>query len=101
MSVISCLCLVWVDKAVIALDTKGDHLLLEASASKIFEIEANGSKSKIILRLVSEGESTMVGGALKKLSNKGYTVWSWRNGKAHAVHCIDEKALMKAALEIK
>ena len=92
--------LVWVDKTVIALDTKGDHLLLEASASKIFEIEANGSKSKIILRLVSEGESTMANGALRKLSNKGYTVWSWRNGKPHAVHCSGEKELMKAALEL-
>ena len=92
--------LVWVDKTVIALDTKGDHLLLEASASKIFEIEANGSSAKIILRLVSEGESTMVGGALNKLSNKGYTVWSWRNGKPNAVHCVDEKELMKAALSL-
>lgn len=92
--------LVWIDKTVIALDTKGDHLLLEASASKIFEIEANGSKSKIVLRLVSEGESTMANGALKKLSNKGYTVWSWRNGKPHAIHCEDETSLMKASLDI-
>jgi type III restriction enzyme len=93
--------LVWVDKSVIAIDTKGDHLLTDATINKLFDIDTLGEPAKIVLRLVSAGESQVTAtGQINKLSNAGYTVWSWKNGKLHGQSAENERAALKLALAI-
>lgn len=91
--------LVWVDKTVVVIDTKGDHLLTDATLSKLFEIDTLGEPPKVVLRLVSEGEATVApSGQITKLSGIGFTVWSWKAGKLHAQHAEDERTAVKVAL---
>lgn len=91
--------LVWVDKVVIAIDTKGDHLLMEASLSKLFDIDTLGEPAKVLLRLVSSGEThATASGQFNNVSKLGYTVWSWKNGKLHGVHAPDELEAVKLAV---
>lgn len=92
--------LVWVDKAVIVIDTKGDHLLVEAAASKLFEIDGAETGRRVILRLVSEGHVDISGGTVHKRSKNGYTVWSWKNGRLHPTHCETEREAVDVALSL-
>lgn len=93
--------LVWVDKAVVAIDTKGDHLLAEASVGKLFDIDTLGEPAKVVLRLISEGESeALPSGQINKVGKLGFTVWSWKNGRLHGTHAPDEKAAVRMALDI-
>ncbi|CAN7460741.1 DEAD/DEAH box helicase family protein [Bosea sp. LjRoot237] len=93
--------LVWVDKTVVAIDTKGDHLLHEASASKLFDIDTLGEPAKVTLRLVSEGKAeARAGNQIAKVGKSGFTVWSWKNGKLHAAHAENERAVTKLALQL-
>lgn len=94
--------LVWVDNVVVAIDTKGDHLLQSAAAGKLFEIDTPpGNPARVVLRLVSEGH-TEIGqsGTLNRIGARGFTVWRWRNGKAVPHHCEDEREAVKVALTI-
>lgn len=93
--------LVWVDKTIVAIDTKGDHLLTDATLGKLFEIDTLGEPAKLALRLVSEGEAQVTAaGQITKLSSRGFTVWSWKSGKLHAQHAEDERGTIKLALTI-
>lgn len=90
--------LVWVDKSVIAIDTKGKHLLTDATIGKLFDIDTLGAPAKVILRLISEGESQVTAtGQIVNLSSRGYTIWTWQSGKLHASHALDERQAAKAA----
>lgn len=93
--------LVWVDKAVVAIDTKGHHLLAEASVNKLFDIDTLGEPAKLVLRLISQGESeALPSGQINHLGKAGFTVWSWANGRLRGIHAADEKAATRLALEI-
>lgn len=93
--------LVWVDKSVVAIDTKGDHLLSDATVGKLFDIDSLGGAAKVILKLVSAGESEVSpSGQITKLGNLGFTVWSWKSGKLHAQHAEDEKHALQIALAV-
>ena len=92
--------LVWVDKAVIVIDTKGDHLLVEASASKLFEIDGAEAGKRVLLRLVSEGRVEIINGAVHNRAKTGFTVWAWRNGRLQPTHCDTEKEAVDAVLRI-
>lgn len=92
--------LVWVDKAVIVIDTKGDHLLVEATSSKLFEIDGAETGKRVLLRLVSEGHVELSAGTVQKKSKSGFTVWSWRNGRLQPTHCETEKEAVEVALRI-
>lgn len=93
--------LVWVEKRVIAIDTKGDHLLTDATLGKLFDIDTLGEPTKVVLRLVSEGEAQVTpSGQIMKLSNVGYTVWSWKNGKLHGQHATDERGAVRLAVSL-
>ncbi|WP_417594584.1 DEAD/DEAH box helicase [Parasphingorhabdus sp.] len=92
--------LVWVDKAVVAIDTKGDHLLVEATASKLFDIEGTKKGKGLVLRLISEGEVAITNGSVQKKSKHGYTVWSWANGKLKSHHCDNEKEAVEQAFQL-
>lgn len=93
--------LVWVDKTVVAIDTKGHHLLQEASAGKLFDIDTLGEPAKVALRLVSEGKSEARStGEIARVGKDGFTVWSWKNGKLNAAHAPDERTAAKLSLEL-
>lgn len=92
--------LVWIDKSVIIVDTKGDHLLVEASASKLFEIDGAEAEKRVLLRLVSEGHVEILNGTIHKRAKTGFTVWAWRNGRLQPTHCDSEKEMVEAALRI-
>jgi len=91
--------LVWVGQTVVAIDTKGPHLLAEDSGRKLFSIDATGDKQRLLLRLISEGQGTVApGGQIGTHSGSGFTVWHWASGKVQTVHCPDAKTAVEAAL---
>ena len=67
---------------VYCLDTKGSHLLTDAVARKLFDIQED-HKTKLLTRFISEGKQT----ALKaKPLPGGYTVWKMKNGSPTPIH---------------
>jgi type III restriction enzyme len=78
--------LVWVDREIIAIDTKGDHLIVEDAGRKLFSIKKVGQGPELSIRLVTRGTWTADMGRPNKL---GYTVWLIRNGKPHPIHAND------------
>jgi type III restriction enzyme len=93
--------LVWVDsKHVVAIDTKGDHLIVEEAGRKLFHIEAISPGAKVSVRLVTEGRWALVNGQPSKDRGKlGYTVWSLKNGKLHASACANASSAAVACLK--
>lgn len=74
--------LVWKGKLVFCLDTKGSHLLTDAVARKLFDIQDEGT-TKLLTRFISEGKQTTIGG---KAIQGGYTVWKMKGGSPTPVH---------------
>lgn len=80
--------LVWAEKKhIFAIDTKADHLIEEAAARKLFEIEKIGKGPSLVVRLVTEGQWEVVSEKPVRKGPKGYTIWSVKNGKLHALRC--------------
>jgi len=75
--------IVWVDKGIVAIDTKGDHLIREDSSRKLFDIEKVGTGLDLSIRLVTHGEWNT---HIEKTSDKGFTVWMLQNGRQHPTH---------------
>ncbi|WP_271438933.1 DEAD/DEAH box helicase family protein [Pontixanthobacter luteolus] len=74
--------LVWKDGLVYCLDTKGGHLLTDAVARKLFDIQED-QQTKLLTRFISEGKQEKLQGACKK---GGYTVWKLKNGNPTPSH---------------
>ena len=68
--------IVWKKGLVYCLDTKGGHLLTDAVARKLFDIQDAG-QTKIRVRFITEGTQTELRG---KVSKGGYTVWKMKSG---------------------
>ena len=92
--------IVWVDKKhIVAIDTKGDHLIVEDAGRKLFHIDAVAPGPKMSIRLVTEGHWGVVNGTPNKEKGKsGYTVWSLKQGKLHATTCKNATAAAQACL---
>ena len=84
--------IVWKGKNVYCLDTKGGHLLNDAVARKLFDIQDDG-KIKIFVRFITVGKQTELRG--KALAG-GYTVWKMKSGKPTPIHVA---SLDKAVIE--
>jgi len=70
--------LVWVGKSrLVAIDTKGSHLLTDDAARKLFFIKSSKG-AEVLIRFVSDGYYTDI---KERKSNNGYTVWLVKNGK--------------------
>jgi type III restriction enzyme len=78
--------LVWAGDDIIAIDTKGDHLIHTDAGQKLLHIEPDGD-AKIHIRLVTKGEWDK--DFNKKPSSTGFTVWKLKSGKAFPVHCAN------------
>ena len=91
--------LVWVGQIVVAVDTKGGHLLTEDSGRKLFTIDGTGDRPRILLRLISEGQWTSaLSGQIGQHGKDGFTVWHWAAGKLQSISCPDAKGAVEAAL---
>jgi type III restriction enzyme len=87
--------IVWVDNSIVAIDTKGDHLIIADAGRKLFHIEKFGNGPDIKIRLVTEGQWNE---NISKENNDGYTVWMLRNGKAYPIHCKDVSEAVRVCL---
>lgn len=80
--------LVWHNKHVVAIDPKGEHLILEAAARKLFDIARIEDGPELIVRLVTEGEWRVSGNMPEKRSSSAsHTVWRLKHGRLHATPC--------------
>lgn len=70
--------LVWVTNAIIAIDTKGDHLIHEDSVRKLFNIKKVRKGPDLYIRLVTEGQWNI---DKNKIGNNGYTVWKIKDSR--------------------
>ena len=93
--------LVWADKKhIVAIDTKGDHLIVEDAGRKLFHIDAVAPGPKVSIRLVTDGHWKVVNGQPTKEKGKtGYTVWGLKQGKLHATPCKNSAAAAVACLQ--
>lgn len=85
----------WKGDMVYCLDTKGSHLLSDAVARKLFDIQ-DGGKTKIQVRFISEGRQTELRG---KAIKGGYTVWKMRLGTPIPIHVDDLDKAVKECLK--
>lgn len=74
---------VWMDKAIVAIDTKGDHLIVGDAGRKLFYINKTGNGADLIIRLVTRGTWN---DQIEKIDAVGFTVWGLRQGKPHPLH---------------
>jgi type III restriction enzyme len=86
----------WKGKFVFCLDTKGGHLLTDAVARKLFDIQDEGI-TKILTRFITEGKQSKLG---EKPIKVGYTVWKMRSGSPVAVHHKTIEAAAKECLKV-
>jgi type III restriction enzyme len=77
---------VWADKSVIVIDTKGDHLIVEDSERKLFHISKVGNGPDVIIKLITRGKWD---DKIRKVDKSGFTVWSLKNGKPYPHHAED------------
>jgi type III restriction enzyme len=77
---------VWVDKGIVAIDTKGDHLIVEDSSRKLFDIEKVGSGPDLTIRLVTRGKWNT---HIEPTDDIGFTVWKLQNGRRHPTHAMN------------
>jgi len=73
--------IVWKSGLVYCIDTKGKHLLTDAVARKLFNIQEDG-RTRVLVRFVSQGRQTDL---RQKATKGGYTVWKMKGGNPVAV----------------
>ena len=94
--------LVWADaKTVVAIDTKGDHLIVEDAGRKLFHIEAMAPGPQVTIRLVTEGHWSVPNGQPSRdpKGKSGFTVWTLKQGKLHPIICKNAEAAALACLQ--
>ncbi len=74
---------VWTDKGITAIDTKGDHLIVEDAGRKLFHIDKIGKGPNVTVKLITRGTWN---DRIEKSNNSGFTVWVLKNGKPHPSH---------------
>ena len=84
----------WKSNLVYCLDTKGGHLLTDAVARKLFDIQDHG-KTKVLVRFITEGKQTELRG---KTTKGGYTVWKMKSGSPTPIHMDDLDKAVKECL---
>lgn len=77
---------VWVERDIIAIDTKGDHLIVEDAGRKLFFIDKVGNGPDLKVRLLTKGTWN---DRIEKTDSAGFTVWGLRNGRPHPLPASD------------
>lgn len=88
--------IVWIDKAIIAIDTKGDHLIVEDSGRKLFFISKVGKGPDVIIKLVTMGKWDE---KIQKIAKDGYTVWTLKLGKPFPNHATNISDVVQLCLK--
>lgn len=86
---------VFVDKGIVAIDTKGDHLIVEDSGRKLFTIDKIGTGPDLTIRLLTKGTWS---DQIAKTSAEGFTVWTQRHGRPHPLHVASMADAVAACL---
>ncbi len=68
------------NQEIMAIDTKGDHLIVEDAGKKLFYLNKVGDGPNVSIRLVTKGTWNK---SVEKENNNGFTVWKLKQGKAH------------------
>lgn len=86
--------LVWAGDNVLAVDTKGEHLLLEAAGRKLLAVRVPpGSATSLHIRFVSRGRFNE---QVQEEDKEGFTLWSRReDGTLRAAHHADLDSVVK------
>ncbi|GGG06938.1 DEAD/DEAH box helicase family protein [Paenibacillus aceti] len=87
--------IVWVDNAIVAIDTKGDHLIVGDAGRKLLDLKKYGNGPEIKIRLVTEGRWNT---HIQKEENVGFTVWVLKNGRAFPLYCESVNEAVKKCL---
>jgi type III restriction enzyme len=87
--------IVWVDKSIIVIDTKGDHLIVEDSGRKLFYISKIGKGPDVIIKLVTQGKWDE---KIQKIAKDGYSVWTLKNGKPFPNHVDNISEMVQLCL---
>ncbi|WP_010170110.1 hypothetical protein [Bacillus coahuilensis] len=88
--------IVWSENSIIAIDTKGDHLISQDSATKLFHLDSIGPGKPVKIRLVTEGKWD---DERTKRGKQGYTVWFLNNGKVKPMWCKDVESAVSVCIE--
>ncbi|SCY54208.1 DEAD/DEAH box helicase family protein [Nitrosospira sp. Nsp13] len=86
--------IVWKANLIYCLDTKGGHLLSDAVARKLFDIQEEG-KNKVHVRFITEGKQTELRG---KAMKSGFTVWKMKSGHPKPIHVDNLRYAVKECL---
>lgn len=78
--------IVWADGDIVAIDTKGDHLIVEDAGRKLFFIDKVGNGPNLKINLITKGKWN---DRIERTDSIGFTVWSLRNGRPHPLHTTD------------
>lgn len=76
--------IVWKEDAILALDTKGNHLIAEDSNRKLFYIEKACEGKDLIVKLISEKRYNE---RQEVIDTTGYTVWMVKQGNVLPITC--------------
>lgn len=86
--------LVWNNNSVIAVDTKGEHLLLEAAGRKLLNIRRREGEASLHIRFVSKGRFNE---QVQQVDRDGFTLWSRReDGTIRAEHHDEMSSVVEA-----
>lgn len=85
--------IVWTENEILALDTKGSHLIAEDSNRKLFYIEKACEGKELIIKLVSEKKYNE---RQEVIDTSGYTVWMVKQGTICPTTC----STLKDAVDI-
>jgi len=75
--------------------TKGDHLIKEDSARKLFHVKKLGKGPDVSIRLVTKGEWN---NQIQKIGSAGYTVWILKNGTIHPIRVKNVEKTVQVCL---
>lgn len=89
--------IVWKEEAILALDTKGNHLIAEDSNRKLFYIEKACEGKDLIVKLISEKRYNE---RQEIIDTTGYTVWMVKQGQVSPITCSTLKEAVDISLGI-
>jgi type III restriction enzyme len=87
--------LVWTKSKIFAIDTKGDHLIVNDSSRKLFTLEKRGNGPDLVIKLVTQGKWN---DDRRKINDDGYTVWYLKNGNISQNYCANLKLCVEDCL---
>ncbi|WP_096271751.1 DEAD/DEAH box helicase family protein [Paucisalibacillus globulus] len=88
--------IVWQKDSIVAIDTKGDHLIVEDSSKKLFHLKQVGKGQELKIRLITQGKWD---DNISKITKNGYTVWVLKNGKIKPIWCKDIEETIDVCLD--